>query len=288
MKLRNLATVLTATLLLSGCSAAETIGAIPPPEVAFHHIHKLEVGQAEGELLVAAHDGLYRIIPNPQGEAKVSGPIGGFDFDLMGFAMAGGTAYASGHSGPKTSDAFGTPNLGLIVSTDLGETWINVSLTGSTDFHALAASTESSTDGRVYGIDSSKQRIQRSMDGGQTWSEGAEVVAREIVATGTRLYATTPDGLAVSDDHGTTFEIDSNAPGLFLVAAGAAGQLVGVDIEGNLWVRDAGGAWTTEGAVTGVPQAIAFGDDRVYVADDRGIAFTSDAGGTWTVLTLRS
>ncbi len=287
MNIRSIATVLTATLLVSGCAAAAPSETAPAPEVTFQHIHKLEIDKSSGELLVASHNGLYRVIADANGDAITSGPIGGFDFDLMGFAIAGDTAYASGHPGPGTADAFGSPNLGLIASTDFGQSWVNISLSGVTDFHALTAAKDDSADGRVFGIDTSKQRIQRSMDGGKTWSDGAEIVARDILAVDQRLYATTEGGLAVSDDHGTSFAIDSEAPDLYIVTADEAGQLAGIDIHGSLWVLSADGVWTTSGTVTGMPQAIAFGTDRIYVADDRGIAFTKDKGTTWTVLALR-
>lgn len=284
----GLATVLTATLLLSGCTSTSGPEVVPSPEVTFQHIHKLEAGQTEGTLLVAAHDGLYRVALGTDGEATVDGPIGGFDFDFMGFAVAGDTLFASGHPGPGTADTFGNPNLGLIASADDGTNWVNVSLTGVTDFHALAASAEGATDARVFGIDTTKERIQRSLDGGQTWNDGAEIVARDILAVGQQLFATTPEGLAVSDDDGTSFVIDSTAPDLYLVTADQTGQLAGVDIHGNVWLRDAAGLWTTGGAVTGQPQALAADGGRIYVADDRGVAFTDDKGATWTVLTLRN
>ncbi|MEO6941701.1 MAG: sialidase family protein [Terrimesophilobacter sp.] len=283
----GLTAILTATLFLSGCSATDAPGTRPSSTTAFEHIHKIEAGHLDGVLLIAAHDGLYRLAIGQDGDALVAGPIGDFDFDLMGFATAGKTTFASGHPGPKTAGTFGTPNLGLITSTDLGKTWINVSLTGVTDFHALTASAGEGTDTRVFGIDTGKQRILRSMDGGTTWSEGAEINARDILAVGRQLYATTPDGLAVSEDNGTSFVVDSTAPDLYLVAADQAGTLAGVDVHGNVWTRDAGGLWTTRGAVTSTPQALAVNGKRIYVADDRGIAFSDDKGETWTILTLR-
>ncbi len=284
----GLTTILTATVLLSGCTASSSPEAMPAPEVTFQHIHKLEVSQSKGELLVAAHDGLYRLSVGDDGNATVVGPIGAFDFDLMGFAIAGDTTFASGHPGPKTAGTFGTPNLGLIASTDLGAHWINVSLTGVTDFHALTASTDGRADARVFGIDTSKQRIQRSMDGGKSWSDGAEIVARDILAVGQRLYATTPDGLTVSEDDGTSFVVDSSAPALYLVAVDQAGQLAGVDTKGNLWMSDAGGIWIAGGQATDKPEALAVDGKRIYIADDRGISFTEDKGATWTVLILRA
>lgn len=283
----GLAAVLSASVLLSGCTSTTTPGAIPSREVTFQHIHKLEARQTDGQLLVAAHDGLYQLELGTAGEAKVVGPIGGFDFDFMGFAIAGDTMFASGHPGPGTANTFGNPNLGLIASTDLGTNWTDVSLTGVTDFHALTAAVDDTGEARVFGIDTSKQRIQRSMDGGKTWTDGAEIAVRDILAVGHQLFATTQDGLAVSDDDGTSFVVDSKAPPLYLVTAGGAGQLAGVDINSNLWIRDAAGTWTSGSAVTGQPEALAIDGKRVFVADERGIAFTEDLGATWTVLTLR-
>ncbi len=283
-----LSVVVTGTLLLSGCTMSQTPGTEASSEVTFQHIHKLEAGRPDGSLLVAAHDGLYRITLGSDGGATVSGPIGGVDFDLMGFTIAGGEFFASGHPGPKTAGTFGTPNLGLITSTDLGKTWVNVSLTGVTDFHALTASAMGSADTRVFGIDTSKQRIQRSLDGGTTWSEGAEIVARDILAVGEELYVTTPDGLVVSKDNGSSFTVDSSAPALFLVAADQTGQLAGVDVAGKLWVRDAAGAWVSGGTLTTTPEALATDGTRIYIADEKGISFSEDMGVMWTVLTLRT
>ncbi len=286
----GLAGILTATLLLSGCSSPSEPPTASPaaPSPAFQHIHELETNHGDGTLLVATHEGLYRLVISPNGDATATGPVGGLDFDPMGFAIAGGVAYASGHPGPTTPSEFGTPNLGLISSTNLGETWSNVSLTGLTDFHALTATTDGVSAPRVFGIDSSKKRIQRSTDGGKTWSDGAELVARDILAVGNLLYATTPNGLAVSADDGSTFTVDTTAPALYLVAADRAGTLAGVDTSGSIWRHGADGAWTMGGKVTGATQALAVDGDRIYVADDRGISLTNDAGATWTVLTVHA
>ncbi|MDQ2636206.1 MAG: hypothetical protein M3Y83_04925, partial [Actinomycetota bacterium] len=69
----------------------------------------------------------------PGGAASIEGPLGGLDFDPMGYTIADGIAYASGHPGPTTPESFGRPNLGLITSGDGSQTWNNVSLTGTTD-----------------------------------------------------------------------------------------------------------------------------------------------------------
>ena len=272
-------------LALAGCSSSNS--AAPEPEktgVTFEHIHELEVDHSDGSLIVATHEGLYRLTVSPAGKSSATGPVGGLDFDPMGFSIAGDTAYASGHPGPTTPDTFGTPNLGLITSTDGGTTWTNVSLTGKTDFHGLTVMTGTGAADRVFGMDSSKQQIQRSMDGGLTWSDGATLIARDILAVGDSLYATTQEGLVFSTDNATTFTTDATAPALYLVAADRAGTLAGIDTSGNVWARGAEGTWTKGGSVTGTPQAFTVEGNRLYVADDRGISVTDDAGATWTVL----
>ena len=287
--------IVAAALTLSAC--APTVDGVtdspPSKSAAFAHIHALTMDPDGDELLVATHEGLYRLAIEPDGSATAEGPIGGFDFDPMGFTLRDGIAYASGHPGPTTPSSFGNPNLGLIVSDDLGKTWTNMSLTGQTDFHALTV-VQPSEGGAVsvFGIDSGRQAIQRSFDGGQTWTDGAEVVARDILADpsdpGT-IYVTTEDGLAVSRDDASTFAIDTAAPPLYLISADlVTGCLAGIDVNGTVWTREGVDTWVRGGQVSGAPQAFTDSGDRLYVADDRGIAFSEDNGESWTVIKLSS
>lgn len=277
--------VVTATMLLAGCSpVAAPATSAPPP--AFEHTHELVVEPSNGTLMVATHEGLYRLTIDSDGTAAAVGPIGGQDFDPMGFTIADGIAYASGHPGPTTPATFGSPNLGLITSTDTGETWTNVSLTGETDFHGLTVMSSAGDPPRVFGYDGSTQRIELSLDGGVTWAAGASLAARDILAVGDQLYATTADGLAISTDNGATFTIDSAAPPLYVLAADSGGTMAGVDTGGTLWIRSPEQEWVSGGTVTGTPQAFAIDGIRIYVADDRGIVVTDDAGATWTVLSV--
>lgn len=284
-----LAAAVTATMLLTGCSPIAPPPASPTGTAPkFEHIHELVVDPSDGTLLVATHEGLYRLTIDSDGTATAIGPIGGLDFDPMGFTIADGTAYASGHPGPTTPDTFGSPNLGLITSDDTGETWTNVSLTGETDFHGLTVMTDGGDLPRVFGYDGSAQRLERSLDGGFTWTAGASLAARDILAVGDQLYATTAEGLAISTDNGATFTIDATAPALYVLAADSEGTMAGVDTTGTLWTRPPGQEWAHGHTITGTPQAFAVDGTRIYVADDRGIAITDDAGATWTVLTVHT
>lgn len=275
--------------VLVGCSAPQQ-ATQPAQSAPVEHIHALTVDAGSGVLVAATHEGIYDVSVASDGAATFAGPRAGLDFDPMGFVVAGDTTYASGHPGPTTPDSFGTPNLGLITSTDNGMTWSNISLTGQTDFHALAVGPPSGAGGEVsiYGIDTSKAAIQRSSDGGMSWTDGAELVARDILADPTtpgKIYATTEAGLVVSEDDAATFRVDTTAPALYLIGIDAPKlQLVGIDTSGNLW-RRIEGTWVRGGAASGVVQAFTSHDGRIFVADDRGLAFTDDNGATWTVLT---
>jgi hypothetical protein len=140
----------------------------------------------------------------------------------------------------------------LIVSTDRGQSWANVSVTGQTDFHALTGSPPAK-DGnavRIFGIDSSTSTIQRSLDGGTTWTDGAELVARDILVDPTdpgTIYATTEKGLAVSSDDAASFAILSHAPALYLLGANnVTSALAGIDTTGAVWTQDDTDIWCVE------------------------------------------
>lgn len=215
------------------------------------------------------------------------GPVGGYDFDVMGLTTSGVQSFASGHPGPTTSDSFDGPNLGLLASPDYGESWEVVSLAGETDFHDLSAS--ASDPYRIYGLEGDS--LQRSDNGGSSWVELGTLEARDIQAMADNadvIYATTADGLKVSTDSGASFSLALDAPRLLLIAEGASEQrLIGIDVDGLVWSRiSPSEGWVSSGNVEGVPQAIKVmpASGRIIVADDRGISISDDLGQTWTTV----
>lgn len=284
------AAIVAATMLLTGCSPAAPPATDPTgvPATLFEHIHELVPDPSDDRLLVATHEGLYRLTIGLDGATAAVGPIAGLDFDPMGFTLADGIAYASGHPGPTTPSSFGSPSLGLITSTDGGKSWANVSLTGQTDFHGLTVVTGGDRPPRVFGYDASAGRVERSLDGGMTWTSGAMLNARDILAVGDQLFATTAEGLATSNDGGATFSVDPDAPSLYVIAGDGSGALAGVDTTGTIWTRVVGEDWVHGHTVEGTPQAFAVDGARLYVADDRGISYTDNAGATWVALKVRT
>lgn len=274
-------------LALAGCATAPTS---PHAAAALTHVHGFALDQGEEALVVATHAGIYRLDLR-RAPAAVSGPVGGLDIDAMGFTLVGDVAYASGHPGPTTPTTFGSPNLGLIRSDDIGVTWTNVSLAGTTDFHDLSVS--ESLRSRIYGLTGTS--LERSDDGGESWTPGAAIVARDILvptSDADTLFATVSEGLIVSRNAGATFDLVPDSPFLYLIAdhGGTQGGLSGIDTEGTVWFQsEADGEWTSGGQVTGVPQAmfVVPASGRLIVADDRGISASNDAGLTWEILWAR-
>ena len=271
-------------LALAGC-----VGATTPPTgdpagaAALQHTHELVPG-SDGELLAATHTGILSLSIAADGSASVDGPLGGLDFDPMGFTMSEGLAYASGHPGPQTPDTFDSPNLGLIISEDRGTTWTTVSLADAPDFHSLAV-VPGDQNPVVLAVDSSSGSILRSTDRGQSWVGGSALVAADLAVRGTDVIAATPDGLAVSTDLGASFTIDDSAPVLYSIASDGI-STVGVDTDGMLWVLPANGTWERGDVITGIATAVAVVGERIYVANSEGIAFTDDRGTTWTAVDI--
>lgn len=277
--------VLTATAL-TACSATAPDPA--PLNTPLTHVHGLAFDVDQDALVVATHEGVFRVDIGGT-DTVVEGPVGGFDFDAMGFTIIAGTAYASGHPGQTTPDTFGRPNLGLIRSDDLGVSWTNVSLVGETDFHDLTISESRPT--RIYGIDGTT--LRRSDDGGETWVALGSLEARDILTPPNDsevVYATTAQGLLMSSDSGAGFTKTTGAPPLLLVVPGAYddGRLTGIDVAGSVWAQDADGQWIEGGKVSGSAQAMLVlpASGRLIVADDRGIVMSDDAGETWESLWL--
>lgn len=281
-RLPLLALALVIPLLATACTTDSENSAGEQP--VLQHIHQLSFTEPD-QLLIGSHDGVYATALEP-GTLVLVGDVA---FDAMGMTTQGSTVYASGHPGAESPDEFAAPHIGFVRHTP--ETgWEAVSLSGSTDFHILQ--TTPADPNLVIGVASDSPVLVRSTDAGRTWSEGSPLNARDLSIDSdnpTLLTATTPDGVLVSRDAGTTFEPLAQAPALVLVAADPTrpGGLVGVDVQGALWrgSTEADGSWSSNGNVVGAAAALTVSSSGVIaVADDSGVAITSDQGESWTVL----
>lgn len=240
------------------------------------HVHDLGVNPADGRVQVATHDGLYVI------DGERADKAGDAHSDLMGFAVVGpDTFIASGH---RAINEPGPANMGLIRTTDAGQSWSVVSLDGVSDFHALTAVGQGQ---RIYGLDSATGAVKRSGDGGRNWQEAAAIEARDLdadPAAPDRVVATTPNGLMVSTDAAESFRPATAQPPRPLVFvdhlpdAKDAGSVAGLDGSGQLWRRD-GNGWRSGGPGIGPPQAFSAVSENSYLAVVGVEVFRTDDGG---------
>jgi hypothetical protein len=261
----------------------EPFSGVPATDPGPVHVHGLGVNPADGALFIATHTGLYRV---GQGERKAE-RVGDLYQDTMGFTIVGPNRFlGSGHPDINEAREKDLPSLlGLIESTDEGESWQPISLHGEADFHVLRFAGE-----RVYGYDSSNDRLLASGDRGRSWEElekpGPLVDLAVDPTNARRIVVTTAgglqDGLFESRDGGASWTRRSEAVGLlawprrvYLVAGG--GQVFAS--------RDGGRRLEHLGEIGGEPAAlVAQGPNELYVAlHDGTIKHSTDGGSTWVV-----
>ncbi len=280
--LTSIALALAIPVLATAC-APVTPGAPDEPPV-LQHIHQL-VFTEPSQLLIGSHDGVYAT----DIESGTTTLLGDVAFDAMGLTAQQSTVFASGHPGSESPEAFAGPHIGIMQHNE-HKGWESVALAGTTDFHILQ-STPANTS-LLIGVASDRPVLLRSTDAGRTWTEESPLNARDLSIDSeepTLLTATTPDGLLVSHDTGTTFALLTGAPALVLIAADPTRihGLIGVDQQGAIWVGSAvpGASWESAGRVSGVASAIAVnGDGTIAVADDSGVATSTNEGVTWKIL----
>lgn len=244
--------------------------------VSLAHIHGLGVNPADDTLYAGSHHGVFRITGNGAPEQ-----IAGLTRDFMGFTVVGEDHFlGSGHAGPAEHDQ--PANLGLIESTDGGQTWRPLSLSGQVDFHAMEAKHD-----RVYGWDSQTGQLMVSTDN-ESWDSRMRLGLADIAVSpedAEEILATTSQGIARSTDGGRGFSVVDGSPVLVFVDWPTGDRLVGVAPDGSVHVSDDGGtSWQRRGTVSGSPQAITtHGEDEIYIATDTAIYHSDDDGETFTV-----
>lgn len=239
------------------------------------HVHGIGVDPGDGAVYAGTHHGLFRIA---DGEAtRVADRVQ----DYMGFTVAGpGRFLASGHPGPGQD---GPGSVGLIESTDAGETWETLSLSGEADFHALEY-----RHGRVYGLDSMTGQLLTSADN-QAWDVLAQAEIADFAVSPEDpdvLVATTQQGLTRSTDGGTTFELVESAPVMAFVSWADDGALAGVTPDGVVHTApEPDGEWTEGARLDGQPEALTMiSATEIYAAVGGAVLASTDAAATFSPL----
>ena len=268
-----LAAAAAGLLTVTGCTSDSAAGT-DDGEVTLEHVHGLAVDPADGELYAGTHYGIVRV--SAEGElTRIADRVQ----DFMGFTVVGPAHYlASGHPGEGQP---GPSNLGLIESTDGGQTWTTLSLEGEADFHALDAA-----QGVIYGYSGGRLMVT---DNKTDWTDlGAPSIADLAVdpSQPQRLLLTTEQGLALSEDGGETIALLPGAPLLQLVAWSPDGTaVVGVAPDGTVHAStDGGRTWEERGQAGGAPEALGLNGEDVYVATDDAIVSSADGGTTFSDL----
>lgn len=244
------------------------------------HIHAVH-HWGEHEIVLGTHDGLYR---TSEGEDELVEIFGGPDF--MGFVQSphdADTYWASGHWGSA-----GMGNWGFAESTDGGDSWDEITLTGTVDFHQMAVSPD--LQGGVLGRFSGS--FYWSTDAGrtwETWTSPADVADMEIVdPDGPDVLVATPSGILLAE--GETAATSSLLAGSFrAVDRWQDGYAVGTD-GGDVLLCDASFADCDEidgPSSDAVMHVLASDDhaDEFYVLTVASEVFhTDDGGAAWELI----
>ncbi|MEJ7875880.1 MAG: F510_1955 family glycosylhydrolase, partial [Solirubrobacterales bacterium] len=243
------------------------------------HVHGLGVNPSDGALFIATHTGLFRLAQDEEDAVRVADRYQ----DTMGFTVAGPDRFlGSGHPDGREDLP---PFLGLIESSDAGESWQPVSLLGDADFHALEA-----RDDRVYGYgsdwESREPQFLVSSDGGENWDERdfpEEFISLAIhPEDADKVLASSEASTYLSSDAGRSWrQLDSGGG---LVAWPSPSELLIIDGEGSVQSSSDGADWQEVGQIDGQPAAFESEHDGLFVAlHDGTIEHSADGGRSWSV-----
>jgi hypothetical protein len=245
------------------------------------HVHGLGINPKDESLLIATHTGLWRTASGETQAKRVTNQMQ----DTMGFTIIGPDRFlGSGHPDQiQARDQGLPPLLGLIESTDAGESWQTISLLGEADFHVLR-----SKENRVYGFDATNERLLFSRDAGRTWAERPPPAPLIDMAVNpskpSHLIASGEGGLWESANEGRAWTPAGEKSGL--LAWPVPRRLYLITAAGDALLSRIGGKrWATVGDIGGQPAAFLAQTPReLYVAlHDGTVKHSSDGGRTWEI-----
>src|SRR3954454_4577654 len=167
MQRSSLAPFLLTALIAAGCGGDASDNASTAAPGSGTDVLSIAVDPADGTLLAGGGPAFYRLKPGETTPETAAGRIstakgsGTLTKDVIARFTADGTIIASGHSG----EAALPPVLGLVKSTDEGETWESISGLGEADYHEIEIDGD-----RILALRyEDPGTIQISSDGGKTW-----------------------------------------------------------------------------------------------------------------------
>lgn len=304
-KKRHKARMLKTAALLSGAGAVlmaalHASGLLQPghqdASLNLIHVHGLAYNQ-EGGIILATHDGLKLY----QAGKWSSGP--GEHHDYMGFAASDSGYYSSGH--PAEGSKLPNP-IGLVKTTDGGQTLKTLGLQGQVDFHLLAVSAHKAV---LYGYNAAANAVLKqpglyvTRDEGKIWTRlGMSGFAGEptalavhpdngdVVALGGR------DGLYLSVNGGQSFEKLLPNTGVSALSFESDGMLTigGYNGTASLVQMDLTTRKTTEVSLPQLKEdAVAYTArnprkpmERIITTYNQDVFLTSDGGTSWVQLAV--
>lgn len=266
--------ILLGAALLSGGCAKDTPATTPPAdeETSVGHIHGLGVDPADDSLYVATHFGLFHVDQSGQ-PSRVADRYQ----DTMAFTVVGpGHFLGSGH--PDLREDL-PAHLGLIESTDAGQTWTALALQGKADFHILEPAGDA-----LYAYDATSGSLLRTEDQ-KSFDETyrGPVISVAAVDDNDPLIATNGNGqlLSINTRSGETREL--GGPSMMYLDTTADGTLAGINVAGVVRVStDTGRTWREVGSIDGQPAAFTISDQGWYAATETTVYRSTDGGDTWS------
>lgn len=277
-------------LALAGCSAtaepadddvravALPAGIEEPPAVV-----GIEVNPADGALFLRTRAGVLRVARGARSAQLLRGSLvdgrRSLPLEPLAFTFVGPNhLLGSGRGRPGSG---GSPDLGLIESTDGGRTWTSVAYRGEADLRLIRARGPGLT-----AYDSAGKRLLSTTDRAQTWRQsnvpGALSDMAVDPADARHLLAVSDGDPLETRDRGESWR---PAAGDFqLLAWPSAERLFLVDGAGAVRVSEDGGAGSRVVGNLGAPARALTAQDarRLWAATERGLLSSSDGGATWS------